>query len=78
MNINPMLIMELQKKFGTFKTEHPRVFPFFNAVREDALQEGTIFDMKITTPEGVSKQCNIKVTQNDIELFRSMMEMGRQ
>ena len=78
MNFNPMLIMELQQKFGTFKSEHPRVFPFFSAVKDDALQEGTIFDMKITTPEGVSKQCNIKVTQNDIELFRSMMEMGRQ
>ncbi|SDB69764.1 MULTISPECIES: hypothetical protein [unclassified Butyrivibrio] len=78
MNINPMAIMELQQKFNTFKAEHPRVFPFFNAVKDSSLQEGTIFDMKITTPDGASKQCNIKLTQNDIDLFRTMMDMGRQ
>ena len=78
MNINPMAIMELQQKLNTFKQEHPRVLPFINAVKDDGLQEGTIFDMKITTPDGVSKQCNIKFTQNDLELLNTIMGMGRQ
>ena len=72
---NPLLPAEAQQKFITFRQEHPRVIPFFSAVKDDALQEGTICDMKITTPDGVAKQCNIKLTQNDIEMFSSMMSM---
>ncbi|WP_408071810.1 hypothetical protein [Butyrivibrio sp. JL13D10] len=33
-NINPMAIMELQQKFNVFKEEHPRVLPFFNALKD--------------------------------------------
>ncbi len=78
MNINPMAIMQLQSKFNTFKTEHPRVAPFFGALKDSSIQVGTVFDMKVTTPEGKEMQCNIKITQNDIDLFNTLMEMGNQ
>ena len=78
MNMNPMTIMQLQQKFNTFRMEHPRVAPFFGALKNSSLSVGTVFDMKVTTPDGREMQCNIKVTQNDIDLFNTLMEMGAQ
>lgn len=79
MNINPMAIMALQQKFQTFNQEHPRVAPFFNAIKANSMEVGTIIDMKVTSPDGVEKQCNIKITQNDIDTFQTLMSMnGRQ
>ena len=78
MNINPMALVQLQHKFSTFKIEHPKVAPFFGALKESSLTVGTVFDMKVTTPDGREMQCNIKVTQNDIDLFNTIMEMGSQ
>ena len=75
MNFNPMAIMELQQKFNIFKQEHPRVLPFFNAIGSSSMEVGTIIDMKVTTPDGVEKQCNIKVTQNDIDTFNAIMNL---
>ncbi len=75
MNVNPMTIMQLQQKIATFKSEHPRVFPFFSAIKENSIQAGTIVDLKVTTPEGQEMQCNIKVSENDIDLFNTLMEL---
>ena len=74
-NINPMAIMELQQKFNVFKEEHPRVLPFFNALKDHTPEVGSVFDMKITNPDGTEMQCNIKITENDLELFRALMNM---
>ena len=67
--------MQLQQKITTFKKDHPRVFPFFQAVKDNTLRPGTIIDMKVTTPEGKEIACNIKVTENDIELFNALMDL---
>ena len=75
MNMNPMILMQIQQKINNFKNEHPRVIPFFLALKDSSIQAGTIVDMKVTTPEGKEMQCNIKVTDNDIELFNLLMEM---
>ncbi len=75
MNMNPMLLMQMKQKYETFQKEHPKMLPFFTAVGNQALREGTIIDMKVTTPEGQTLESNIKLTANDIEIFRMMQEM---
>ncbi|MCR4902272.1 MAG: hypothetical protein K6A23_05395 [Butyrivibrio sp.] len=76
MNMNPMLLMQLQQRFSMFSQDHPKVLPFFQAVGSNAMQEGTIIDVKVTTPDGKTMESNIKVTANDIETVRMMMSMG--
>ena len=78
MNMNPMLLMQLQQRFNIFSQEHPKVLPFFNAIGSNAMQEGTIIDIKVTTPDGKTLESNIKVTANDIETAHMMMSMGNQ
>ncbi|WP_051638481.1 hypothetical protein [Butyrivibrio sp. NC2002] len=77
MNVNPMALMQLKQRFDTFNSEHPRVIPFFKAVSAASIVPGTVFDMKVTTPDGNEMHCNIKLTENDIETFHQIMELGR-
>ncbi len=77
MNLNPLELMQLKQNFDTFNKEHPRVIPFFKAVSESSIEPGTVFDMKVTTPEGKEMQCNIKLTENDIETFHQIMNIGK-
>ena len=78
MNMNPMMIMQLQQRMQTFQQDHPKVMPFMMAVKDNALQEGTVIAMKVTTPDGKSLESNIKLTANDIETIRMMSDMGGQ
>jgi len=42
------------------------------------MQEGTIIDIKVTTPDGKTLESNIKLTANDIETAKMMKNMGNQ
>ncbi|MBO6241839.1 MAG: hypothetical protein J6O61_13515 [Butyrivibrio sp.] len=78
MNMNPMLLMQLQQRLSLFSQDHPKVLPFFRAIGSNAMQEGTIIDIKVTTPDGKELASNIKLTANDIETAKMMMNMGNQ
>ena len=78
MNMNPMLLMQLQQRLSLFSQDHPKVLPFFRAICSNAIQEGTIIDIKVTTPDGKELASNIKLTANDIETAKMMMNMGNQ
>ncbi len=78
MNMNPMLIMQLQQRMQAFNADHPKVMPFMTAVKNNALVEGTIIDMKVTTPDGKTLESNIKLTANDIETMNLLMDPGNQ
>ncbi|WP_051689325.1 hypothetical protein [Butyrivibrio sp. AE2032] len=78
MNMNPMILMQMQQRMQTFQQDHPKFLPFLNAVKDNALQEGTVFAMKVTTPEGKTLESNIKLTANDIETIRMMTDPANQ
>jgi hypothetical protein len=78
MNMNPMILMQLQQRLQTFQQEHPKFLPFMTAVKDNALEEGTVFAMKVTTPEGKTLESNIKLTANDVETIRMMMDPSNQ
>ena len=78
MNMNPMLLMQLQQRFSLFSKDHPKVLPFFRAVGSNDMQEGTIIDIKVTTPDGKTLESNIKLTANDIETAKMMMNINNQ
>ena len=78
MNLNPMMLMQLQQRIQTFQQDHPKFLPFMTAIKNNALEEGTVFAMKVTTPEGKTIESNIRLTTNDIETIRMMMDPGNQ
>ena len=67
-----MMLMQLQQRISLFQQDHPKVMPFLQAVGNNAVQEGTVFAIKVTTPDGKTLESNIKLTANDIETINMM------
>ncbi len=78
MNMNPMMLMQLQQRIQTFQQDHPKVVPFLTAVKDNALMEGAVFAMKVTTPDGKILESNIKLTANDIETIKILTDPANQ
>ncbi|MBQ6588517.1 MAG: hypothetical protein IJI01_07565 [Butyrivibrio sp.] len=72
MDMNPMLLLQLQKRLSLFQEDHPKVMPFMQAVGNVGVVEGTVFAVKVTTPDGKVLESNIKLTANDIETINMM------
>ena len=73
MALNPMALMRLKGRFEIFRREHPRVLPFLKTVKENALREGTVMELKFTTEDGKEYVSNIRLTPDDIETLSNFM-----
>ena len=74
--MNPMTLLKIKDKIGTFRKEHPKMVKFFERINEKAMTEGSVMEIKVTTVEGREYASNIRVTANDAELFRILSELG--
>ena len=70
MAINPMAMLQMKERMNIFQKDHPKVFPFFNMLREQGLQEGAVYELKVTLPDGSERVMNFRMNENDIETFR--------
>ena len=75
MAINPMALLEMKERLDTFNRDHPKFMPFLGAVRDNALFEGSVMEVKVTTPEGREFVSNIRLNANDMETIQLLMEM---
>ena len=73
MNRNPMELLQLKERFDTFRTEHPKFLAFLGALKNHAVAEGSVMEIKVTTPAGDEYVSNIRMTQNDVEALRLLM-----
>ena len=74
MALNPLAILKLKERLEIFRSDHPRVEPFFQLLREQTLIEGTVYEMKAVTPDGKEYVANIRLTANDIETMKILSE----
>lgn len=78
MNMNPTTIMKLMQAKSRFTANHPKFSSFLGHIVKGGIEEGTIIEISVQKP-GVEKiTSNIKVQQSDLELFHTIMELGRQ
>ncbi len=75
MAINPMAMLQMKERLAVFQKDHPKVFPFFNMLREQGLQEGAVYELKVTLPDGSERIMNFRMNENDIETFRLLGSM---
>ena len=54
MAVNPLQIMKLKTQLNDFRKRHPGFTRFIMAIRRKGLPEGSVLDVKITTPDGES------------------------
>ncbi|MBR1479136.1 MAG: hypothetical protein IJ608_14425 [Lachnospiraceae bacterium] len=67
--INPMDVMNAQ---NTLANNHPKAAAFFKRVVSAGVTEGTVIEMTVTKPGEEPITTNIKVTESDIAVLRSL------
>ena len=78
MNMNFEQLAMLQKiKAGVdrFRMNHPKFPLFLNAVSQNAIMEGTIIEINVTTPDGKNYCTNLKIKSDDMEFLESLKNM---
>ena len=69
-------IMKFKGAWDTFTRNHPKIFcRFMQAVGREAVTDGTIIEVKVTSPEGKEYNTNMKITQSDLDLFAQLKTM---
>ena len=78
MNLSQLArLQKLKSQLDTFHRNHPKFAPFLDAVNKNALGEGTIIEISVTSPEGRHYETNLKVNQEDLEFLRSLQITSR-
>ena len=53
------------------------MMPFFKTINQQALQAGSVLEIKVTDTMGKEYVSNIRVTENDIDLIRVISGLGQ-
>lgn len=68
MSINPMMLMKFKEMTDGFNQRHPKLQLFLRDVAP-MVDTGAVLELSITSPDGVKKRTNIRVTEEDKELL---------
>ncbi|MBQ8085250.1 MAG: hypothetical protein IJ232_03985 [Lachnospiraceae bacterium] len=69
--MNPMALMQLKGLYNKFEANHPKVPMFFKAAG-GSIGEGSIIEISVTDPAGKKMTTNMRVTEQDLELFQQL------
>lgn len=75
---NPVKMLKLINSWDKFKRNHPKFPSFLKAVKNGAMEEGTIIEISVTTAKGKTINSNLKLTKSDIDLYHELLEHSNQ
>ena len=73
--MNPASIMKIMSAKKQFTENHPKFVAFLNAVFSKGIEEGTVIELKVTSPGQEVVTTNIRVQQSDLELLKELKEL---
>lgn len=74
--INPAVLITFKKKIEEFGMRHPRFVSFIQALKGREMPVGSVIDITVTMPDGETFQSNIKLTEEDIEMLKTIASMN--
>lgn len=72
--MNPMALMQLKPMFEKFRNRHPKFVQFFGYAGQ-SLGENALVEISITDPDGKKIVTNMKITAEDLELYRNLQNL---
>ena len=66
--------MKMKPLLETFCQDHPKFLMFLGAVG-GAVDKDSVIEMSLTTSQGQTMKTNIKINDNDIELFQELSKL---
>ena len=76
MALNPIQIVKLKEQLNAFRKRHPGFCRFINAIRKKGVPEGSVLDVKITSPDGETMTTNFRISPEDLEFFGMISDLG--
>ncbi|QFJ55202.1 hypothetical protein [Pseudobutyrivibrio xylanivorans] len=76
MGFNPADLFKVRSAAETFNSNHPKLLPFFNAVKGRAMTPGSVIEIAVTDSTGERIETNLRIQESDLELIRLLTEMG--
>lgn len=73
--MNPVQLMKLKGNFVDFKKRHQMLTKFVKKIG-GTMENGTVIEIAVTSPEGETAKTNMKVTQEDMSFFESIRKLG--
>lgn len=70
--MNLMNLMQLKEAWNVFKNNHPKFPKFLNAVSASTLKEGSVVEIRVTSPEGKTLTSSLKLKASDLELLEQL------
>ena len=70
--MNPASLFKLKGLWYKFTARHPKFPAFIQAAGNGMMNDGTIVDITITAPDGRRISTNVKLCEEDLELFRQL------
>ena len=74
--MNPASLFKMKSLWDKFTKNHPKFPKFLQAMQQTGIHEGTILAMSITTPSGEKLETNLRVTAEDLELFKELKQLS--
>ncbi len=71
---NPLKLLQFKSAWESFAARHPKFAAFMQVIAKGGFSEGTIIDIRITTPEGKELSSNMRITAEDIALINSLKD----
>ena len=75
--INPLRLLQLKSAWEQFQARHPKFPAFLNAASRNTLEEATIIDVTVTSPDGRQIGTNLKLTAEDLQLLQEIKELRK-
>lgn len=77
MNLNQLaMLQKLKSGIDRFRANHPKFPLFLKAVSQDALREGSVIEISVTTPEGKNYCSNVRLNADDMELMETLKNLN--
>lgn len=77
MNFNQLaLLQQLKTGMDRFRAGHPKFPMFLKAISQDALREGTVIEISVTTPEGKNYCSNVRLNTDDMEFIEALKNLN--
>ncbi len=75
--VNPAALLTMKKKWEEFSARHPKFVSFISVLKTHGVAIGSVIDIKVTLPNGETFQSNLKLTEEDVEMIRSLAGGGK-
>ena len=72
MGIDPIKLLQMKKAIGAFQSRHYRFVNFIHDMSSRGVQEGSIIEINVTTPDGKNYVSNMKVAKEDVDFLSSL------